>query len=314
MLVLEPLEKRVHDLDAAIICAPEPVQSIRPELEKVAGRLVAARNCGSVRIMMMGGHVVRSGVQRYITDLMRRGLISCLAVNGSVVIHDFEFAIAGATTESVSRYIRDGRFGMWIETGIINDIVRKGVEEGLGLGESVGRFLCSEGLHESDNSIVAAAYDLGIPVTVHVGIGQDIIHQHPNFDGAAFGQASYIDFLIYTELLRRIDKGVVMNFGSAVMGPEIYLKALSMVRNAARSEGKSITDFTTLVCDLQPLPDNYRLEAPKTDPLYYFRPWKTMLVRTTDYGGDSLYVRGRHEQTIPELWTAAMRVDSEKKG
>lgn len=306
---LESLKKRINDLDASIIRDPEPAVSVRTELQIVAERLATAREKGSARIMMMGGHVVRSGVQRYIIDLMRRGLVACLAVNGAVVIHDYEFAIAGATTESVARYIRDGRFGMWTETGRINDIVRQGAEEGLGLGEAVGRFLCRKGVHEARNSIVAAAYDLGVPVTVHVGIGQDIIHQHPNCDGAAFGKTSYTDFLIYTEQLRKLEGGVVMNFGSAVMGPETYLKALSMVRNAVRRHGEEIRDFTTLVCDLQPLPENYDIEAPKSDPFYYFRPWKTMLVRTTADGGQSIYVRGRHEHTVPELWTAATRID-----
>jgi hypothetical protein len=151
---------------------------------------------------------------------------------------------------------------------------------------------------------LAAAYEMGVPVTVHVSIGQDIIHQHANCDGAALGQVSYTDFLIYTEQLKNLSQGVVMNFGSAVMAPEVYLKSLSMVRNTARQEGCEIRGFTTLVCDLHHLPDNYRHEAPKSDPAYYFRPWKTMLVRTVADGGESFYVSGRHGRTIPELWTA----------
>jgi len=135
-----------------------------------------------------------------------------------------------------------------------------------------------------------------------VGIGYDIIHEHPNFDGAASGEASYLDFLELAAQLERLEGGVVMNFGSAVMAPEVYLKALAMVRNAAAAEGREIRRFTTLVCDLKEMPDSFRTEPCKSDPAYYFRPWKTMLVRTVADGGESFYVRGRHDETIPGLW------------
>jgi len=136
-----------------------------------------------------------------------------------------------------------------------------------------------------------------------VGIGYDILHEIPNW--AAYGAASYTDFLRFAKVLESLEGGVVMNFGSAVMAPEIFLKALSMVRNVARQ----ICHFTTLVCDLIDLPDNYREEASKDNPYYYFRPWKTMLVRTVADGGESFYVKGRHSETIPALWTAINEFD-----
>jgi len=179
----------------------------------------------------------------------------------------------------------------------------------MGLGEAVGRVIEEERFPHSDISVFAAGYRLGIPMTVHTGIGYDIVHEFPNCDGAAYGAASYTDFLRFAKILQLLEGGVVMNFGSAVMAPEIFLKALSMVRNVARQEGRQICHFTTLVCDLADLPDNYREEASKDNPYYYFRPWKTMLVRTVADGGESFYVKGRHAETIPALWTAINELD-----
>ena len=158
-----------------------------------------------------------------------------------------------------------------------------------------------------DSSVLAAGVRAGIPVTVHVCIGQDIIHEHPNFDGAATGSASYTDFLIYTQSIMNLEGGVLMNLGTAVMGPEVYLKALSMARNAAMQEGKKICHFTTAVFDLQNIGDDLDSEAPKNDPRYYFRPYKTILVRTVADGGKSYYVCGEHQRTIPELYDEIMK-------
>jgi hypothetical protein len=149
--------------------------------------------------------------------------------------------------------------------------------------------------------VLAAAYRLGVPVTVHIGIGYDIIHEHPSADGAVLGKASYTDFLIFAEHVRGLEGGVVLNFGSAVMGPEVYLKALAMARNVAHQESRRIAAFTTAVFDLIPLGDDYHTQAPKTDPRYYYRPWKTILVRTVADGGESFYVPGDHRQTLPAL-------------
>jgi hypothetical protein len=277
---------------------------VHPNLAAVAQRMKLARERGASVILMMGAHVIRAGVQRFLIDMMERGYISCLAGNGACTIHDYEFALQGKTTENVARYIRDGQFGLWQETGQINDIVSRGAAQGLGVGEALGKIIAEGDYPHKNISLFANAHRLGIPFTVHVGIGSDIVHEHPNCDGAAWGKASYIDFLHYTAVLDRVEGGVVMNFGSAIMAPEVYLKALAMVRNVAAQEGREIRRFSTLVCDLKPLPDNVAVEAPRGSADYYFRPWKTMLVRTVDDGGESFYVRADHAASLPQIWTA----------
>ena len=160
-----------------------------------------------------------------------------------------------------------------------------------------------------DVSVLAAAYRLGVPVTVHVGIGYDILHEHPNCDGAALGSTSYRDFLVFTQAVTGLEQGVLLSFGSAVMGPEVYLKALAMARNVAHQEGRVIKNFTTAVADLLPLDADTRRQAPKTDPRYYYRPWKTILVRTVADGGESYYIQGDHRVTVPHLHRAALSRD-----
>jgi hypothetical protein len=302
-LRLKLLRERIHDIDIGIIRPLEAVESYDTTLSHIARRVVTARGKGSAVIMMMGGHVIRSGVQRYIIDLMEKGYITCLSMNGSCVIHDYELARVGATTESVARYIKKGEFGLWRETGEINDIINLAYKEGgIGMGRAVGRAIQENDFPHKDISLLAACHRLNVPATVHVSIGCDIIHEHPNCDGAATGATSYFDFLEFADCLMGLEGGVVMNFGSAITAPEVYLKALSMARNVAAQEGREIRSFTTLVCDLVDLPGDFRAEAPKHTPGYYFRPWKTMLVRTVADGGESFYVKGRHADTIPALW------------
>jgi hypothetical protein len=303
-LEIKPLAERSHDLFLDRLLPLTPTPEVHPSLTAVAARIKAAREREASVVLMMGAHVLRSGVQRYLIDLMERGLVTCLAMNGAGMIHDYELALIGATTESVARYIADGSFGMWAETGRLNTIAVAAAREGRGLGEAVGRTIAGENLPHADISVLAAAWRLGVPATVHVHLGCDIVHQHPNCDGAAIGAATYRDFLRYAAQMERLQGGVVMNLGSAVMGPEVYLKALSMARNLARQEGRAINDFTTLVCDLMPLSGDLSLEAAKDNPAYYFRPYKTMLVRTVAGSGESHYVRAPHAVSLPQLWTA----------
>jgi hypothetical protein len=164
-------------------------------------------------------------------------------------------------------------------------------------------------LPHKEVGVLAAAHRLGVPATVHVGIGYDILHEHANCDGAAVGAASYHDFLVFAQTVTRLEGGVMLNFGSAVMGTEVYLKALSMARNVARQEGRVLRHFTTAVFDLVPLEGDTRKQAPKDDSRYYYRPWKTILVRTVADGGESFYVQGDHRQTVPHLWRAARRAE-----
>ena len=304
-LKLLPLNKRIHDLNISTIKNLQENSFSHPSFKTIAANIKNAKKAGKAVIMMIGGHVIRAGVQRYIIDMMEKGYISCLAMNGSGIIHDFEFALIGATTESVARYIREGQFGLWKETGQINDVVNQAYKSGkFGMGEAVGRAIYEGNFPYKGISLLAACYRLNVPATIHVGIGYDIIHEHPNFDGAAAGGTSYIDFLKFTKIISNLENGVVMNFGSAVMAPEVFLKALSMARNVAHQDGKVIKHFTTLVCDLHNLPDDCSKEPSKDNEAYYFRPWKTMLARTVADGGESFYIKGKHEDTIPALWTA----------
>jgi hypothetical protein len=273
--------------------------------------LIAARQRGSARILVMGAHVLRAGVAPFLIDLMERGILSHIAMNGAGPIHDWEFALIGATTESVARYIQTGEFGLWQETGRMNDAIRTGAASGLGLGETLGRTILDENFPHKELSVLAAGVRLGVPVTVHVGIGYDIIHEHSNCDGAALGQTSYQDFLVFAESVTRLEGGVLLNFGTAVMGPEVYLKALAMARNVARQEDREICHFTTGVFDLVPLEGDTAHEAPKSDARYYYRPWKTILVRTVADGGESFYVQGDHRATVPALYHAVLQAEQE---
>jgi hypothetical protein len=315
-LRIQPLARRQHDLDlSSLLPLDAPLPAFEHAALPVLGRrLVEARRQGSARILIMGAHVLRAGVARYLIDLMERGLIDHLAMNGAGPIHDWEFALIGATTESVARYIRSGEFGLWRETGRMNDIIAAAARQGLGLGEGLGRAIGEEKFPHADVSVLAAGVRLGVPVTVHSGIGYDILHEHPNCDGAALGETSYRDFLVFAQTVTRLEGGVMLNFGSAVMGPEVYLKALAMARNVAHQENRVIQHFTTAVFDLVPLEGDTRRQAPKSDPRYYYRPWKTILVRTVADGGESFYIQGDHRVTVPHVHRAAVWAAQEIKG
>jgi len=315
-LRIRPLAERQHDLSHATLLALEEPPEALPDaaladLRVLGRRLCDARRTGAARLLLMGAHVIRAGVARQLIDMMERGFISHIGMNGAGPIHDYELARIGATCESVARYIRTGEFGLWRETAEINDIVREGATDGRGLGESIGRAILASDFPHKDTSVLAAGARLGIPVTVHVGIGYDILHEHPNFDPAAFGVASYHDFLAVCHAVERLEGGVFLCAGSAVMGPEVYLKALSMARNVAEQEGRKIARFTTAAFDLIPIEGAFHREAPKSDPKYYYRPWKTVLVRTVADGGESFYVCGDHRRTIPYLRLAALRAERE---
>ena len=303
---MKPLEERRHDIDLSRFLTPGDTAPDfeHPDLSYLAERLKSAREQGAARILMMGGHLIRAGVSRYIIELIREGFIDHVAMNGAGMIHDFELARIGATTESVARYVRTGEFGLWRETGYLNDWTVEAARLERGLGEHVGAQLVEERLPHNDISVLAMAFEAGVPVTIHVGIGYDILHEHPNFDGAAAGAASYTDFLIFAANIERLEGGVLLNFGSAVMGPEIYLKALAMARNVAAQANREIRHFTTAVFDLIPIRGDFRGELPKSDPGYFFRPHKTILVRTVADGGESFYFQGDHRATFPALWKA----------
>jgi hypothetical protein len=308
-LQILPLAERVHDLTLEkIVNAPKGprVPFAHKAIPILAERIVQAAAEKRAVLFACGAHVLRQGNAPLLIDLMQRGLLSHLALNGAGAIHDFELAMIGHTCESVARYVREGQFGLWHESSRLNDAVNAGHREGLGFGEAVGKYIEDQKFPHRATSVLAAGYRLKVPVTVHVAIGQDIVHEHPNFDGAATGATSLTDFLVFTETVTRLERGVFLNIGSAVMGPEVYLKALAMARNVAHQRNERIAHFTTGVFDLPELGDDLAHEAPKNDPRYYFRPYKTILVRTVADGGQSYYVQGDHKATVPALYDAIL--------
>jgi hypothetical protein len=309
-LQVKPLAERVHDLSLSrsLHLDDEPPHFDDERMEVVATRLHAAQTAQRARLLMMGGHVVRAGVSRHLISLISSGAFTAIAMNGAAMIHDFELARIGATTESVPRYLSEGQFGLWQETGELNDWTSHAHRSGEGLGECVGRLINSGNFPHRDISILAAAWRAGVPATVHVGLGSDILHEHPNCHGSAVGETSYRDFLIFAKRVEELEGGALLSFGSAVMAPEVFLKALAMSRNVAHQEGREIRRFLTAVFDIVPIAGDPGAELPKSDPGYYFRPHKTLLVRSVSDGGESFYFNAPHRASIPALHRAWSRM------
>jgi hypothetical protein len=299
-----PLADRISDINISIVkdFDTQVMPFDNPKMDLLCDDILAARRRKAEVIMMYGAHVIRAGNAKLMIEMMEKGLITHFATNGAGSIHDFEFALRGETCESVAKYISEGQFGLWKESGMVNDAIAEGVKLGMGAGEAIGRYIWENNFKYRDSSLLANAYKNHIPATVHIGIGNDIIHEHPNCDGALLGQASYTDFLIYAKTIENLEGGVFLNFGSAVAGPEVYLKCLAMARNVAHQEGRKITDITTAVFDLLPIEgEDFNSTPPKSDPRYYFRPWKTILTRTVADGGKSYYMQGSHDITVPAM-------------
>lgn len=245
-------------------------------------------------IFALGAHVIKVGLSPVLIDLMKRGWVTALAFNGAGIIHDFEIAFAGKTSEDVELQIKGGRFGMVRETGqMLNEAINRGDEEGLGLGEAVGRMIAASRFPYKNLSLLAAAYDLNIPVTVHVGIGTDFIHFHPRVKGEALGRASLKDFFLFCSLLEKLEGGgVFINIGSAVILPEVFLKALSFVRN----RGRALDSFVTAVFDF----------------IHHYRPGQNVVLRPHRKGGRGFYFIGHHELMVPLLAACLKSADSRK--
>ena len=276
-----------------------------PDLPRIADAIRTARAAGRPVLWMIGAHVVKCGLSLLLIDLMQRGFITHLAGNGAVSIHDFELALIGETSEDVADSIEDGSFGMADETGrLINTAVQAGVADGLGYGEALGRLYASDArfIHR-DASLLYQGHQLRVPVTIHVTVGTDIIHQHPAADFAALGAASGIDFQVYCATIARLEGGVFCNFGSAVTGPEVFLKALSIARNL----GHTVSHITTANFDLFPLRGDYHADVPTDDIEYYYRPRKNIVNRPTSLGGRGYHITGDHARTIPALHRLLIR-------
>ncbi len=275
-----------------------------PDLDVLAERIVEARKKDKPVIWMMGAHVIRRGNSCFVIDLIRRKIVTHIATNGACAIHDLELACQYATCEDVERYIKDGKFGNWEETGrLINSAVSEGYKNGLGYGESVGRMIFEEyDISSALSSVFAMAYIFRLPITVHKSIGQDVTDQHPAADYEILGGASGRDFLTFAESISKLEGGgVFLNLGTQVTGPEVYLKALSMARNVATQEGREIRHFTTAVFDIINLGD-WKKENKPTEAAYYFRHKKTILIRTVKDGGESFYIKGDFAVTVPNLY------------
>ncbi len=274
------------------------------EIAAVAAAVRNARSAGQPVIWFMGAHPVKLGLSPLVIDLMERGFLTHVAGTGATAIHDFELALIGETSENVPNALPDGRFGMARETGeLINAALCEGWRRGLGFGESLGRLILGESMPRAvpfqhpEISVLAAGVRLRIPVTVHVGIGTDIIDQHPGFDGAAKGGTSGFDFLVYAASVAKLTGGgVVLNVGSAVTGPEVLLKAVSMAANVGRAPERIVTaNF-----DLRPVEPSDACDEDKH--AYYFRDNKSVVTRIPEaFGGVGHYIRGHFRDTLPGL-------------
>jgi hypothetical protein len=256
------------------------VQSLR----ELAARMRRARELKKPIIWGIGGHVIKTGLAPIIIDLMKRGYVTAIAANGSVLVHDAEIAMVGSTSEDVDATLGAGAFGGADETGkLLNRAAKEGAAEGIGLGEATGRVLLSLSPTHANYSLLCAAYHARVPFTAHLSIGGDIGHFHPQADGAALGATSHTDFRLLSELVRRMDGGgVYLNIGSAVALPEVFLKAVTLVRNL----GNQLTDITTANFDF----------------IQSYRPLTNVIRRpTADGAGRGYSITGHHELTLPML-------------
>jgi len=256
------------------------------DVRRAVQAMVDARARGGGMLWGLGAHVVKTGVSPVLIDLMQRGWVSAVAMNGAGIIHDFEIALSGATSEDVDESLGPGRFGMAEETAVLlNEAIRRGVERGQGLGQAVAACLADRNPPHAGRSIAATAHRLGIPITVHVAIGTDIIHMHPAASGAAIGEASLRDFRYFTSSVGQLTGGVYLNCGSAVVLPEVFLKAVALVRN----QGIPLSGLTTVNIDF----------------LRLYRPQTNVVTRpVAGTGGTGISLVGHHEILIPLLAAA----------
>jgi len=264
------------------------------DFRKVVNRLHIAVKEKKTIILAMGAHTIKVGLGPVILDLMERGIIAGIAMNGAGIIHDLEVAMVGATSEDVDNELSDGKFGMAEETGeFLNSAIREGAKKGSGLGYSVGSSILKASFPYSKFSLLAGAARMNIPLTVHVAIGTDIIHFHPSVDGSAIGKTSHLDFRIFASLVSQLDGGVYINLGSAVVLPEVFLKALTLVRNL----GFTVKKFTTVDMDF----------------IRHYRPMTNVVKRPTLEGGEGFSLTGHNEIMFPMLAAALIESLENKK-
>jgi len=270
-------------MTVASLLAALPRQLGAESLLKVIDAVVTAREKGKPVVMAIGGHVIKCGLQPVLKSLVDAGVVTAFAMNGSVSVHDYELSLIAETSEDVGAVLHCGTFGMAEETGRdINRSLKDGVAKGLGYGESVGRFIIENKNPFADISLLALCAERNIPATVHVAIGNDIIHQHPAADGAIIGEASFRDFRLLTSIVSQLgDGGVYLNIGSAVILPEVFLKALSIAQNL----GHHVDNFTTANFDMQ----------------QHYRPLQNVVKRPTSGKSQGYSITGHHEIMMPLL-------------
>lgn len=252
------------------------------DFKKFLSLMREAKKKNKAIIFALGAHVIKVGLSPVIIDLMKRGWVTALALNGAGIVHDFEIAFVGKTSEDVETQVKNGQFGMAWETGeMLHEAIQSGAEK-FGLGEIIGKMISASDFPHNHLSILATAYNMNIPVTVHVALGTDTIHFHPKVNGAALGRASLKDFFLLCSLLQKMEGGgVFLNIGSAVILPEVFLKAITFIRN----KGIPLKDFTTAVFDF----------------LYHYRPYQNVVKRPLEKKRRGFYFIGHHEIMIPLL-------------
>lgn len=324
-----PLASRRNKVDASDLIFPSHTADLTIDMDQeaeervkiVAHEIFDARKKAKPVLLFTGAHAIKNGLGPLFVDLVRRGVLTLIAGNGATPIHDFEIALIGQTSEYVPRALGQGRFGMAYEFSYINAAIRIGNMKKIGLGEALGKMICDDGFREEvllhaarkgspagfshpECSLLAACYSTGTPFTVHVGIGTDVIDQHPSFDGEAKGGCSGRDFLIYVEQISRLTEGgVVLNIGSAVTGPEVLLKAVSMAANVGMApEGIVTADF-----DMR----TYRSDEMEDESAqgYYYRDQKSIVTRIPQaFGGRGYYVQENQLKTVPFLYKEIVRL------
>ena len=295
------------------------------EIENIARAIVSSRQAGRPVVIFTGAHLIKNGLSPLLAEMVRRGLVSLVAGNCAAAIHDFELALIGQTSENVPDALSKGRFGMAREFAYINYAISLGNKHKLGLGESLGRTICDEDFRSKvlasvaggdlpdtfaypEVSLLVACYENNVPFTIHVGIGTDVIDQHPSFDGQAKGGCSGRDFLIYTnEIAGLTNGGVVLNIGSAVTGPEVLLKAISIAANTGSVPNGILTaDFDLRDRDSGEMSD-------ESSQSYYFRDQKSVVTRIPQsFAGKGFYIQGNQKKTFPLLYKKTIQLLQQK--
>jgi hypothetical protein len=313
---------RPQDIDSTIFELPEKTCD---EIEIIASEIISCRQAGKPVVVFTGAHLIKNGLGLLLADMVKRGFVSLVAGNGATSIHDFELALIGQTSENVPDALSKGGFGMAYEFAYYNYALSVGNKYKLGLGESLGRTICDEDFrHEvlalgangslpdkfahPEVSLLAACYENNVPFTIHVGIGTDVVDQHSSFDGQAKGGCSGRDFLIYTNQIAKLTEGgVVLNIGSAVTGPEVLLKAVSIAANTG-----SVPD-NILTADFDLRDREFGAMGDESSQCYYFRDQKSVVTRIPrSFAGKGFYIQGNQKQTFPLLYKKTIQLSQEK--